>query len=79
LLAEASLQNSHRKKMASVDGSGASNKGKAKDSGHGAGQQSDEGVGVGNEHYFKPGELVVRGWNGAICVANAAFVRLQVR
>ena len=54
LLAEASLQNSHRKKLASVDGSGASSKGKGKELG--GGKESEEGVGIGSEHYFKPGE-----------------------
>ncbi len=54
LLAEASLQNSHRKKLASTDGRGGRNIGKGNDQG-GQGQAAD-GVGVGNEHYFKPGE-----------------------
>lgn len=54
LLAEASLQNSHRKKLASTDGRGGREKGKG--NGQGGPSQAEDGVGVGSEHYFKPGE-----------------------
>ncbi len=53
LLAEASLQNSHRKKLASTDGRGSQNKGKGKE------DEGEEAVGIGNEHSFKPGPMSI--------------------